>query len=284
MGSKSVIVTGASTGIGRACALRLDKIGWNVFAGVRKEEDGKSLAREASGRLTALMLDVVSADQIADAVRRVEEATGASGLDGLVNNAGITVQGPLEYLPLEDLRMQFDVNVTGQIAVTQAFLPLLRKATGRIVFMSSISGRAEALPLLGPYASSKRAVEALAESLRAELLPWKIRVALIEPGSVATPIWEKGDSTFDDLVAALPEEGRERYLKTLERGRVVGQKTGERGISPERVADKVEHALTSPRPRFRYLVGIDAQAQARLLPAVPRAVRDKAIAKMLGYD
>ncbi len=278
------MVTGASTGIGRACALRLDKTGWRVFAGVRKDEDAQSLARDASGRLTPLILDVADAAHVADAARRVREAAGDEGLGGLVNNAGITVQGPLEYLSIDELRRQFEVNVIAQLAVTQAFLPLLRRATGRIVFMSSISGRAEALPIIGPYAASKRALEALAESLRVELLPWRIRVVLIEPGSIATPIWEKGVATFDDLVATLSDEAKERYLKTLERARVVGQKSGERGIPPERVADKVEHALTSPRPRFRYVVGIDAHAQARLMPALPRALRDKAIGRLLGYD
>lgn len=279
--SEAVVVTGASTGIGRACALRMDQRGWTVFAGVRKQADGESLARAASDRLVPVMLDVTDDEAIAETTTRVEEAVGNAGLGGLVNNAGITVQGPLEYLPVEDLRKQFDVNVTAQLAVTQAFLPALRRAKGRIVFMSSISGRAGALPLIGPYSASKRALEALAESLRGELLPWDIKVVLIEPGSIATPIWAKGDATFDDLVASLPPEGRERYGQALERGRKIGAETGRRGIPPERVADKVEHALVSTRPRIRYLVGVDAKARAYVEPVVPTWARDKALMRML---
>ena len=281
MPAKSVVVTGASTGIGRACALRMDERGWTVFAGVRKQADGESLANEASDRLVPVLLDVTDADAIAQTLGRVNEAVGEAGLGGLVNNAGITVQGPLEYLDVDDLRKQFEVNVTAQLAVTQAFLPALRKANGRIVFMSSISGRAGSLPLIGPYAASKRALEALAESLRAELLPWDIKVALIEPGSIATPIWSKGDATFDDLVAELPPEGKERYATALERGRKIAAETGKRGIPPERVADKVEHALTSTRPHIRYLVGVDAKARAYVEPIVPTWARDKTLMRML---
>ncbi len=281
MDPKTVVITGASTGIGRACALRLDKAGWNVFAGVRKREDGEMLRREGSPRVVPLRLDVTDAASIEESARRVAEATGERGLDGLVNNAGITVQGPLEYLELDDLRNQLEVNVVGQIAVTQAFLPALRRATGRIVFMSSIAGRAGALPLIGPYSASKRALEALAESLRVELLPWGIRVALIEPGSIATPIWAKGDETFDALLAALPAEGRERYGEALNRGRKIGAQTGERGIPPEKVADKVEHALTSSRPRFRYLVGIDAKTRAYMEPTLPTWAKHKTLSRIL---
>ena len=281
MSSTSVVVTGASTGIGRACALRMDQKGWTVYAGVRKHADAESLAREASPRLVPVMLDVTDEAAIADTVRRVDEATGQGGLGGLVNNAGITVQGPLEYLPVEDLRHQLEVNVVAQIAVTQAFLPALRRAGGRIVFMSSIAGRAGALPLIGPYSASKRALEALAESLRAELLPWDIKVALVEPGSIATPIWDKGDETFDDLVGALPPEGKKRYEEALERGRSIAAATGRRGIPAERVADRVEHALVSTRPRFRYLVGADAKARAYVEPVVPTWARDKTLMRML---
>ena len=259
----------------------MDERGWTVFAGVRKQSDAVSLARDSSDRLVPVTLDVTDEGAIAETAARVNEAVGEAGLGGLVNNAGITVQGPLEYLPVDDLRKQFDVNVTAQLAVTQAFLPALRKATGRIVFMSSISGRAGALPLIGPYSASKRALEALAEALRAELLPWDIKISLIEPGSIATPIWSKGDATFDDLIAALPPEGRERYETALERGRKIAAETGKRGIPPERVADKVEHALTSTRPRIRYLVGVDAKARAYVEPAVPSWARDRALRRML---
>ena len=287
MSSRTVLVTGASTGIGRACALHLDHLGWNVFAGVRKEADGRALGRDASARLVAVKLDVTDPASIEESVGRVADATGAKGLNGLVNNAGVTVQGPLEYLDLDDLRNQFEVNVIGQIAVTQAFLPALRQAApeaGRIVFMSSIAGRASALPLIGPYSASKRALEALAESLRSELLPWNIGVSLVEPGSIATPIWEKGDETVDAIIEDLPEEGKARYERALLRERDLATQTGKRGIPPERVAAKVEHALTAQRPHFRYLVGADAKARAFMEPAVPTWVRDKAVGRMLGYS
>lgn len=281
MTTKRVLITGASTGIGRACALRMDKAGWAVFAGVRKRADADTLAREASPRLVPVTLDVTDEDTIAETAGRIDEATGERGLDGLVNNAGVTVQGPLEHLALDDLRLQLDVNVVGQIAVTQALLPALRKATGRIVFMSSIAGRAGSLPLIGPYSASKRALEALAESLRVELLPWDLKVVLIEPGSIATPIWSKGDATFDDLYDELPPEGQQRYGEALKRARKVAAQTGDRGIPPERVADRVEQALTSARPRFRYLVGIDAKARAYMEPVVPTWARDKTLMRLL---
>lgn len=281
MNSKTVLVTGASTGIGRASVLHMDRLGWDVYAGVRKESDGDALAKEGSPRLTPVILDVTDSATIEAAAKSIGEATGSAGLGGLVNNAGITVQGPLEYLALDDMRKQLEVNVVGQLAVTQAFLPLIRKGTGRIVFMSSIAGRARALPLVGPYSASKRALEAVAEGLEDELLPWDIKVSLIEPGSVATGIWEKGDSTFDELVAALPPEGRERYEKAANKGRKLAMATGKRGIPPEKVAEKVGHALTSQHPHFRYLVGKDAKARTFLEPLVPGWLRSKGVKRLL---
>ena len=281
MGSKTCLVTGASTGIGRATALHMDRLGWDVYAGVRKEVDGEALKSEGSSRLIPVIIDVADGASIRAAAETVDKATAGLGLGGLVNNAGITVQSPLEYLDIDELRKQLDVNVTGQVAVTQAFLPAIRKARGRIVFMSSIAGRARALPLIGPYSASKRALEALAEALQDELAPWDIKVALIEPGSIATPIWDKGDATFDDIVDGLPEEGRERYQRAMDKGRELAAQTGRRGIPPERVAEKVARALTAARPRFRYLVGADAQARARVEPLVPSWVRTRATKRML---
>lgn len=281
MRERTVLITGASTGIGRACAQRLDGQGWRVFAGVRKQADAESLEKESSARLNAITLDVTDQATIDAAAKVIDEATGGS-LDALVNNAGITVQGPLEYVPLDDLRHQLEVNLIGQVAVTQAFLRSLRAARGRIVFMSSIAGRAPSLPLLGPYGASKKALEGIAESLRAELLPWGIRISLIEPGAIATPIWEKGDATFDDLIASLPDEGRARYADMLQRARRVAMAAGRRGLQPEKVAAVVEKALTSRRPRLRYLVGPDAKARALLEPVIPNAVRDRALGRVLG--
>src|SRR5215469_18875207 len=206
----SVIITGASTGIGEACALRLVSRGFRVFAGVRKELDGGALKQKASDRLTPIILDVTDAASIKSAAAAVAEALGGEGLSGLVNNAGIAIAGPLEFLPIDELRNQFEVNVIGQIAVTQAFLPLLRKGHGRIVNMGSIAGKS-ALPFIGPYCASKFALEALTDSLRMELLPWNIPVSIIEPAYVTTPIWQKSLQTGEKVAAMLPPQAHELY-------------------------------------------------------------------------
>ncbi len=265
---RSALVTGSSTGIGRATALRLDREGWRVFAGVRREEDAESLRAEGSERLVPVMLDVTDAAQVAAAAELIGEAVGEGGLDGLVNNAGIAVLSPLETVPLGDFRRQIEVNLTGQVAVTQAMLPLIRRATGRVVFVSSIGGRM-ALPFGAPYHAAKFGVEAVADCLRQELRPWKIGVAVIEPGSIDTPIWERGERIADEVAARAPAAQEELYGKTIERFRVAVRRTAERGIAPDKVARAVAHALTAHRPRTRYLVGADARGQAllgRLLP------------------
>lgn len=277
----AIVITGASTGIGRACALHLDREGHRVFAGVRKEADGESLLRDAKGSLTPLIVDVTDASSIEQAAKLVDEAVGSHGLQGLVNNAGIAVSGPLEYLPLDDLRRQFEVNVIGQVAVTQAFLPLIRAGRGRIVNMGSVSGRSPSAPLIGPYAASKMALEGLTDSLRLELARWEIPVSIVEPGSIATPIWDKSGPDFDKLMESMPSEGRERYGKIIEVGRKIAAVQNRRGIPPEKVAKAVEHALTSSRPRTRYLVGADAQVRARVEPLLPDKLRDKIVARVL---
>ena len=188
--SKAVLVTGASSGIGKECALRLASSGFRVFAGVRKNEDGEQLKAGASGSVTPVLLDVTDSASIANAAQSISRGLGAGGLHGLVNNAGIAVAGPLEMLPPEALRRQLNVNVVGQIAVTQAFLPMLRAARGRVIIMGSILGRL-ALPFVGAYSAAKFALEALAESLAMEVRPFGVSVSIIEPGNIATPIWSK---------------------------------------------------------------------------------------------
>lgn len=178
---KSALVTGASTGIGRATALHLDRAGWRVFAGVRREEDADSLRAGGSERLVPSMLDVTDPDQVSAAAERIRSAVGEAGLDGLVNNAGIGLLGPLETLPIEDFRRTVEVNLIAQVAVTQALLPQVRAARGRIVFVSSVGGRM-AMPFGSPYHAAKFGLEAVADSLRRELRPWGIEVAVIEPG------------------------------------------------------------------------------------------------------
>ena len=186
----AVVITGASSGVGRACTAALDRRGWRVFAAVRRDEDARRLGEGASPRWTPLRLDVTDAAQIDAAVQRVNEELGERGLAGLVNNAGIAVFGPLEFVHLDEMRRQLEVNVTGQVAVIQRFLPLLRAAKGRIVNVGSITGRV-ALPYFGPYTLTKFALEAISDVLRIELRKWGIRVSLVEPGSVDTPMWAK---------------------------------------------------------------------------------------------
>lgn len=275
---RSALVTGASTGIGRATALRLDGAGWKVFAGVRREEDAESL-REAGGEhLAPLILDVTEAEQIAAAAATIE--AGGKGLDGLVNNAGISIASPLETLPIEDFRRQIEVNLTGQVAVTQAVLPAIRRVRGRIVFISSIGGRI-AFPLTGAYHAAKFGVEAAGDIFRQELRPWRISVSIVEPGSIDTPIWERGERTADEIGERSPQR-EALYGKAIESYRKVIRNTAERGIAPEKVAQVVEHALAARRPRSRYLVGLDAKVQARLKPWIPTPVFDRIVARAMG--
>ena len=277
----AVVVTGASTGIGQACALRLDKIGFQVFAGVRKEADGESLKRQASEHLTPVFIDVTEEASIASAADTVAAAVGAAGLAGLVNNAGIVVPGPLEFQPLGDIRQQIDVNFIGQIAVTQAFLPLLRKRRGRIVNIGSIGGRM-ATPFLGAYAASKFAMEAFTDSLRMELQPWGISVSIVEPGSIATPLWEKGQAAADEIDRKLPQTGHDLYDPAVAAMRRVADKLARAAIPPSAVAKAVAHALTAKRPKTRYLVGRDAKLQAAVAKLVPDRMRDWLIVQRMG--
>jgi NAD(P)-dependent dehydrogenase (short-subunit alcohol dehydrogenase family) len=276
------VITGASTGIGRACALRLDREGWRVFAGVRRAQDGESLRAEASARLVPLLVDVTDADSVAGAAATVSEAVGqGGGLNGLVNNAGIAVSGPLEFVSLEDWRRQFEVNVIGQIAVTQAFLPLLRAGRGRIVNMGSIGGRSST-PFVGPYSASKYALEGINDALRRELRKWGIWVAIIEPGSIATPIWEKGTADAQAAVETLPCEARELYGHDLEAVAKTVEKVGARGLPPEQVADAVWHALTASKPRPRYLIGWEAKVRVLVESLLPARAFDAIVARTMG--
>jgi NAD(P)-dependent dehydrogenase (short-subunit alcohol dehydrogenase family) len=276
---KSVLVTGASTGIGRATALRMDSAGWRVFAGVRREEDAESLREAASDRLAPLILDVTDAAQIGAAAERIGATVGASGLDGLVNNAGIAVPGPLETLPIDDFRRQIEVNLTAHVAVTQAMLPSIRMARGRIVFITSIGGLM-AFPMFGAYHAAKFGLEAVGDVFRRELRPWRVKVAIVEPGSIATPIWERGDAEVDTLAERAGDGHADLYGEAIVGFRELARKTGERGIPPERVAVKIEHVLSAHRPRTRYLVGADARGQALVARILPDRLIDWVIARV----
>lgn len=278
---RSALITGASTGIGRATALHLDTAGWRVFAGVRREEDADSLREAGSERLVPLMLDVTAADQISAAAVRIGEMVGEAGLDGLVNNAGIAVPGPLETLPIGDFERQIEVNLTAHVAVTQALLPLIRRARGRIVFITSIGGLM-AFPMFGAYHAAKFGLEAVGDVFRQELRPWGIKVAIVEPGSIATPIWERGDAEVEAIAGRAPDGHADLYGEAIAAYREVARKTGARGIPPERVAAKIEHALSARRPRTRYLVGADARGQALAAKLLPDRLLDWVVARATG--
>jgi NAD(P)-dependent dehydrogenase (short-subunit alcohol dehydrogenase family) len=271
--AKTVVISGASTGIGEACALYLDGLGWRVFAGIRKQIDGEALQQKASARLQPVFMDVTDSDSIRAAAAFIAAELGDIGLAGLVNNAGIAAGGPLEFLPVDRLREQLEINVVGQVIVTQSLLPLIRQGQGRIINMSSISGRI-AMPFFGPYAASKFALEALSDSLRVELREWGLEVIIIEPGAIATPIWGKSVTKADALVDNLPEHAKNLYGPLLSRLRREVIRTGQKGTPAIEVAKVLHKALVSKRPKTRYLVGRDARMAAFLVKFLPDRLRD----------
>lgn len=278
--NRAVVITGASTGIGAACALHLDRLGFAVFAGVRKSEDGEALQKSGSDRLVPVELDVTDLTTIQKSHAVVSEATRDRGLFGLINNAGIAVVGPLEAVPIFDFRQQLEVNVIGQVAVIQAFLPLIRQARGRIVNMGSIAGLS-AMPLMGPYSASKFALEAITDALRLEVQQWGIHVAIVEPGAIATPIWNKSAIEAAEREAAIETELRTLYKPVVAAVRKVVGEASKRAISSEVVAKVVEEALTASNPKTRYLVGSDAKLRALMTRILPDRVSDKLLTWIL---
>lgn len=289
MTARSAVVTGASTGIGHATTLRLATAGWQVFAGVRRDEDADRLrddSRPGRGAVTPVLLDVTDEDQVAAAFAQVAEAVGSQGLSALINNAGTALGGPVEYLPLDTWRDQFEVNVFGQIAVTKAALELLRRGTdghgghGRVVFIGSNSGRMAA-PMLGPYASSKFALEGLADSLRMELVGTGVTVVVIEPGAIATPIWEKGRNLADKLEEDLSSEALDRYADLIEGTRAGIEMQDTSGAPPSKAADVVWRALNAKRPATRYQVGIDGKMSVLAARLLPDRLKDYGVRKLM---
>lgn len=278
---RSVLVTGAASGIGRSTALRLDGEGWRVFAGVRSDRDGEALRAEASERLVPLRLDVTSSEQIAAAVEQISQEVGENGLAGLVNNAGTTIPFPLEALSLDDFRRLIDVNLTGQLAVTQALLPQLRAARGRIVFISSISSR-RGMPMLAAYSASKAGLGAIADGFRQELRRWGIGVSLIEPGAIETPIWDRGERELEAALKRSPVDAEGLYGKLIAAFRKLAGRVDGKKLSPDKVVTAIEHALTARRPRPRYVVGFDAKSQAFATRLLPDRVLDFVTARYIG--
>lgn len=279
-GRGAAVVTGASSGIGEACARRLAGLGFEVFAGVRKRADGERLAREIPG-VTPLILDVTDGDSIVQAAAGVEAATGGR-LAGLVNNAGVAVPAPIEHQPIDDFRRQLEVNLIGQVAVTQAFLPQLRVARGRIANMSSIGGKV-AVPLLAAYAASKFGLEGFSDSLRRELRPWGIHVAVIEPGTIATPIWNKGIASGDELEATMSAQAKRDYGPLIATVRTASEQGARTGLPPDAVAKDVAHALTARRPKTRYLVGREATSRALAARVFGDRFVDRAVASVMRW-
>jgi len=278
--SRFLLVTGASTGIGAACALGCVQRGMTVFAGVRNLQAGEALKAKAGASLIPVQLDVTNADSIKEAADVVRRTVGEAGLGGLLNNAGIAIGSPLEVIPLSQLRTQLEVNVVGQIAVTQAMLPLLRQARGRIVNMGSIAGRGT-IPMMGPYSASKFALEALTDALRMELRPWGIEVSIIEPGAIATPIWEKSLKTAVEVEEHVTVEGKQLYGEAARLVREAVDQVAQRAISVDAVVEAVWHALTAVRPKTRYLVGTDAKIRAIMVKWVPDRLQDWILMKVL---
>jgi NAD(P)-dependent dehydrogenase (short-subunit alcohol dehydrogenase family) len=278
----AVLITGTSTGVGRATALLLDKQGYRVFAGVRKEQDAESLKCSASGNLTPIALDITKAEQIKSATEIVSQAVGNEGLLGLVNNAGILVDGPLEYMPLDELRWQFEVNVIGQIAVTQAFLPIIRKAKGRIINIGSVSGKI-ASPFFSALCASKFAMEAFTDALRMELQPWGIEVVLIEPGSIATAAPDKVEESAQKKLANMSPEAKALYGNSYKSCMECLVKSNRTGIPAEEVAGVILEALESRKPKTRYGVGNEKLALF-LEKFIPDRILDVIILKDLGLD
>lgn len=279
MTTRYVLVTGASKGIGKATALHLDKLGFHVFAGVRKETDAEILQNEATERLQTLFIDVTNSEQIAAAAEQITQKVGETGLYGLVNNAGMGEPAPLEAIKLNHLRYQLEVNLIGQVAVTQSVLPLIRKTTGRIINISSIGGRV-VMPLMGAYHMSKFALEAMTDALRLELKPWGIDVISIEPGAIATDIWEVTTARAHERLAEMPKDLNEMYQDQIDSVFATTEGQAKRAIPAQVVADVIEKALTTKRPKTRYLVGPDAKFVGRLRTILPDRWLDFLVKRM----
>lgn len=277
----NLLISGCSSGIGRACALHFAGKGYHVFACVRKEADAASL-REAdpSGNLEPLILDVTDTSRLDNVAAELAERLGQEGLTGLVNNAGVGTGGPLEFQDPEEVRHTFEVNVMGPLRLSQAFLPLLRKARGRIINIGSMAGKV-AMPLNGSYTISKFGVEAFSDSLRQELQPHGIKVSLVEPGPIATPMISGAQQQGDSHLARLPPQATEHYGERMARLLAQLADMERRAPPPAVVVKAVEHALESARPKTRYVVTREAKLLIFLRWLLPDRALDFLLAKML---
>ncbi|MEU7261465.1 SDR family oxidoreductase [Streptomyces rimosus] len=275
---RAVVITGASTGLGKECALRLEERGFRVFATVRKRQDGEKLRAEASSvRLQPVLMDVTDEKSILAAAAEVARSVDEQGVWAVVNNAGSCVAAPLECVPPEGLRRQLDINVVGSLAVTQAFLPQLRRTRGRVVNISSGVGSV-AIPYLGAYATGQFAKEAMSDALRRELRPFGISVSVVRPGAIATPIWDKVRETGEDILNQAPDAIADLYRAPFEQFLQMNeQRAQSSGTQPQDVARTVFRALTTSRPRTRYSVGPDARTAGVLSRLLPDAALDRGL-------
>lgn len=274
----TALITGTSTGIGAACVARLTAHGWTVYAGVRRAEDGERLRRTYGDRVLPVTLEVTEPADVRRVLHDITASVGGAGLQGLVNNAGIGIGGPVEYVSDADWRRVFDVNLFAVVHLTREAMPLLRTGRGRIVHIGSTGGRIAA-PGVGPYSASKHALEALAEAMRHELALARdpVKVALVEPGEIKTAIWDKTSTQVDEIEASLDDAGRRRYGFLVDLGHGFVEDGRTKGAEASLVADAVAHALTASRPKARYLVGSDARLAGHLVSKLPDAVRDRMV-------
>ena len=275
-----MVVTGTSTGIGAATALHLAEQGFHVFAGVRRAGDGDALQAQAVGSVTPVIIDVTNEETISAATATVSDAVGDRGLAGLVNNAGIAKPAPLEFQPLADIRRQLEVNLFGPIAMTQAFLPLIRRGGGRIVNVGSIGGML-VLPLNGAYSASKFGLRAISDALRLELRQWDIHVSLIQVAPVQSAIFGKTRAEFDALEQTLGEAGYGLYEQQAVAVRTTMEKAEADAEPASVIADAIADALTSDKPKPRYLAGHGGR-QTEVAAALPDRARDAALVHELG--
>ncbi len=274
---------GASSGIGESCALYLASQGWRVFATVRKQEQADRLKQVTPDNLYAVLLEITDQSSVRQLAKAILRELGDGTLDGLVNNAGIVLSNAVEILDISDLRRQLEVNFFGHVSVIKAFLLLLRKSGGRIVNISSTSGRI-ALPFLSPYAASKFALEAMSDTLRVELRPWGIYVSIIEPGSITTPIWDKSIQAAHERIRDLPPEALELYRAVIYRVQQAASEIGRSGLPPLEVSRAVEHALVSRHPKARYVIGKGTRWVLLAERIAPVWLRDWFIARQLRIE
>jgi NAD(P)-dependent dehydrogenase (short-subunit alcohol dehydrogenase family) len=272
----SVLVTGAGRGIGKAIVEHLAARGWDVIAGVRTERDAAAVTALNPQRICAVILDVTDAGHIS-----ALEGSLPKRLDAIVNNAGVVVSGPMETVTTDGWRKQLEINVIGQLAVTQAVLPRLRKSRGRVVFISSVNGRLS-MSLIGAYCASKFALEAAADALRMELRPWHIGVAIVQPAQTDTDMWRTADDMVEQVEAALTPEQRDLYAKHVAGMKKMIPVSQKMAVPAEKVSAVVEQALTARRPRARYPVGVGPKLQLALMTNMPVRVRDLVLRRVAG--